>query len=246
MHVENRYYIRPGVIEVEQVHTSMLGNHNSRSDGQGLTVEAVKKINTKRAAKQLRRIIDANFEPGDLYITWTYKKGTNKSIAELEADLNKLLRLIKYRYRKRGHPLKWIAVVGVNAPHIHMILNNMDQYNYSKEFRKIWHGHIKMESLYIEDGRYMQLAEYLVKHKAENEKKLGVSLKHKQAYKKSRNLIIPKKRRKIINEKEIIKAPRVPTGYMLDTNIQMVSGISDYTGYRYRYFYLLKKIRKRE
>lgn len=246
MHIENRYYIRPGVIEVEQVHSSMVGNHNCRGEGKGLTVEAVKKINTKRAAKQLRRIIDANFEPGDMYITWTYKRGTKKTLEELENELDRLIRRLKYRYQKRGSPFKWIAVVGVDAPHIHTIINNMDGYNYMKELKKIWpNGHIKVEALYLEEGRYMRLAEYLVKHKAENEKKLGKSLKGKQAYKKSRNLVIPRMKRKIINEQTLVRAPKVPSGYQLDGNMQTIAGISEYTGYRYRYFYLLKKERKK-
>ena len=247
MYIENRYYIRPGVIEVERIHSSMLGNHNSRGDGMGMTVEAVKKINIKRTAKQLRRIIDANFEPGDLYITWTYRRGTKKSLEEIEHDLGNLLNRLKYRYHKRGSPFKWIAVVGVAAPHIHMIINNMDGYNYMKELKKVWkYGYVKMEALYIEDGRYISLAEYLVKHKAENEKKLGISLKEKHAYKKSRNLKVPRMKRKVINEKTLIKAPRVPTGYKLDDNLTVEAGVSEYTGYRYQFFVLLKKVRKRE
>ncbi len=73
MHMENRYYIRPGVIEVEQVQSSMVGNHSSQNKNRTATIEEVKRVNQKRAAKKLRRLIDANFEPGDIYLTLTYK-----------------------------------------------------------------------------------------------------------------------------------------------------------------------------
>lgn len=243
MHTELRYYIRPGVIEVEQVHTSMLGNHNSRNSRMNLTAEAVKKINAKRTAKKLRRLIDANFVPGDLYLTLTYKQGTNKTLEEVEDDLSSLVRKLKYRYKKRGSPLKWIAVSGIKAPHIHIIINKIKGIDYLKEIPDIWkQGFVDTKTLYIE-GRYERLADYLAKHKQENEKKLGKSLKDRKAYRNSRNLKHPRMKRILINEKMIILKPKVPTGYRIEG---LVEGISRETGYHYRYFMLIKTERKRE
>ena len=243
MHAEVRYYIRPGVIEVEQVHTSMLGNHNSRNGRMNLTAEAVKKINAKRVAKNLRRLIDANFIPGDMYITLTYKEGTHKTLEEVDNDLSCLVRKLKYRYRKRGSPLKWIAVTGIESPHIHIIINTLDDMNYLKEIPAIWkQGFIDIKPLYIE-GRYERLAAYLAKHKEENEKKLGISLKDRKAYRNSRNLKRPRVKRIRINERMIIRKPKVPTGYRIEG---LEEGISRETGYHYRYFMLIKTERKRE
>ncbi len=245
MHIENRYYIRPGVIEVEQVHSSMVGNHNSRSERDSPTVEAVKKINTKRVVKKLRRLIDANFVPGDIFLNLTYKKGTSITLDQVYRDLENFKDRLKRRYKKRGQPLKWIAVVGIDAPHIHIIINKIDNFDYMTEVP--WkQGFIKMEPLYIEEGRYIKLAEYMVNHKAENEKKLGIELKDRKAYRSSRNLKHPRMKRVIINEKTIIRKPKVPTGYHLDVNTDVEEGVSKDTGHHYRYFMLIKSERKKE
>ena len=245
MHIENRYYIRPGVIEVEQVHSSMVGNHNRRSRRHCPSADAVKKNNKRRVAKKLRRLIDTNFMPGDLYMTLTYKKGTSKTLEEVEKDLRNFIKRLGYRYEKLGQPLKWIAAVGIKAPHVHLIINTIDGFNYMKDMANVWGlGFIDIKPLYIE-GRYMALAEYLVKHKEENEKKLGVSLKNKRAYMSSRNLKQPRKRTIRINEKVVIRKPKVPTGYRLDMYSEIDQGIYDDTNYHYRYFMLIRA-KKRE
>lgn len=244
MHIENRYYIRPGVIEVEQVHSSMAGNHSGRNGRTGKTAEAVKKINKKRVAKTIRRLIDSNFVPGDLYITLTYRKGVKKTLDDVEYDLSRLVDKIKYRYKKRGSPLKWIAVTGIDAPHIHIIINNLDGINYMKDLPEVWRqGYVKIKPLYIE-GRYKQLAEYMAKHKTENEEKLGMELTDRKAYRNSRNLKRPRMKRFRIDEKVIIRKPRVPTGYRIDPNSEQESGVSSSTGYYYRYFTLIRAVKR--
>ena len=249
MHVEIRYYIRPGVIEVEQVHTSMLGNHAGRAKRGSPTVEEVKKCNQKRVAKKLRRLIDANFEPGDIYLTLTYKSAIKRTLKEAKKDLNKFMRAVKYRYNKRGEVFKWIKTTGIRkrgAAHHHVIMNNIDNFNYIKELAKIWpFGKIDIEALY-EEGRYEQLAEYFVKHKQENEDETGESQKDEKAYSCSRNLKKPRIKRVIISEKVIARAPKVPSGYRLEMNEDIDVGISKVTGYMYRYFRLIRKERKKE
>lgn len=246
MYIENRYYIRPGVIEVEQVHSSMIGRHNSRSKKGEPSAEAVKRNNRRRRAKELRRRIDANFVPGDIYMTLTYKKGTEKTLKDVKHDLSGFLRRLRYRYKKDGQELRYIAVVGIKSPHVHIIINSMDEINYMKEIPKIWqNGFVDIKPLYM-DGRYMALAEYLIKHKDENEKKLGISLEGERAYIASRNLKIPRKRVVRINERTILRKVKVPTGYHLDMNMDLDQGVCKDTGYHYRYFMLIRTERKRE
>lgn len=248
MHIENRYYIRPGVIEVEQVHSSMVGNHSSRNRDRAATIEAVKKVNQRRVAKKLRRLIDANFEPGDIYLTLTYKDIYKRVLKQAKKDLNRLMSKLKYRYGKRGMVFKWIKTTGIRkrgAAHHHIILNNIDGFDYIKELPKLWpFGTVDIKPLY-EEGRYEKLAEYFVKHKQENEDELKESQTNERAYSCSRNLRHPRVKRKIIREETILKAPKVPTGYRLEMDEDKDVGISKQSGYCYRYFRLIR-ISKRE
>lgn len=248
MHIENRYYIRPGVIEVEQVQSSMVGNHSNRNKNRTATIEEVKRVNQKRAAKKLRRLIDANFEPGDIYLTLTYKDIYKRILKQAKKDLNRFMSKLKYRYGKRGMVFKWIKTTGIRkrgAAHHHIILNNIDGFNYIKELPKLWpFGTVDIKSLY-EEGRYEKLAEYFVKHKQENEEELQESQINERAYSCSRNLGHPRVKRKIIQEETILKAPKVPTGYRLEMDEDKDIGISKQSGYRYRYFRLIR-INKRE
>lgn len=248
MYIENRYYIRPGVIEVEQVHSSMIGNHNNRIAKNSITLEEVKKVNQRRVAKKLRRLIDANFEPGDIYLTLTYRKEHKRTLAEAKKDLNTFMNKLKYRYNKRGKIFKWIKTTGIRkrgAAHHHIIFNNIEGFNYMVELAKIWtFGTFNIKPLY-EEGRYMLLAEYFVKHKQENEEELKESQINERAYSCSRNLKHPRVKRKIIQEKTILRTPQVPTGYRLEMDSDGDVGISKQSGYHYRYFRLIR-IKKKE
>lgn len=243
MYIENRYYIRPGVIEVEQVQSSMIGNHSSRNSKSDTTTEEVKKVNRRRVAKKLRRLIDANFKPGDIYLTLTYKDTYKRTLEGAKKDLNKLMNKLKYRYNKRGEVFKWIKTTGIRkrgAAHHHIILNNIDNFNYMVELLKLWtFGTVDVKPLY-EEGRYKKLAEYFVKHKQENEDELKESQINERTYSCSRNLKHPRVKRKIIQEKTVLRAPKVPTGYRMEMDEDGDIGISRQSGYCYRYFRLIR------
>ncbi|MCM1159354.1 MAG: hypothetical protein NC300_11330 [Bacteroidales bacterium] len=242
MHIENRHYLRNGMIEVEQVQSSMAGNHNRRGSRSRPSEEAVRKTNERRIAKTLRRLIIANFGAGDMYLTLTYKAGEKKTLEEIDKDMDGFIRRLKYRYRKRKKPLKWIAAAGVNAPHVHIIINTIDGINYIKDLEGIWgHGHCNIKPLY-EEGRYKALAEYMAKHKSENERKLKRKLTNRKAYRNSRNLKRPRMKRKRITEKTLRRKPAVPAGYRVE---ELEEGISRETGYLYRHFFLIA-VKRRE
>lgn len=248
MHIEKRYYIRPGVIEVEQVHASMFGNHNSRSGRGSPTLEEVKKVNLRMAAKKLRRLIDANFEPGDIYLTLTYRDEYKRTLEEAKKDLEKFMNKLKYRYRKHGQVFKWIKTTGIRkrgAAHHHIIFNNIEGFNYMVLLAKLWSfGTVTIKPLY-EEGRYMALAEYFVKHKQENEELTKETQSNARAYSPSRNLKHPRVKRIVIKEETIVRAPKVPTGYRLEMDPDKDAGISKQSGYLYRYFRLIR-VKKRE
>lgn len=244
MHIEKRYYLRNGVIEVEQISASMYGNHSGRSARGKPTTEDVRKSNLRRAGRELRRKIDANFIEGDIYLTLTYGKDEVRTWKECLKDIKKFLANMKYRYRKRGQPFKWIRASGLTKKgmaHHHLILNKIDGLDYLKEVKKLWkYGRGKQEPLYEDEGRYAQLADYLVKHKAETGEDTGEDTKDRKAYSCSRNLKKPRCKVVIISEKTLNLSPKIPTGYRIQWDPDIDQGI-DSQGYRYRYFRLIRK-----
>ena len=244
MHIEHRYYIRNGVIEVEQVSASRYGDHSGRSARRKPTEEDVKKWNRIRAAKRLRRKIDANFEAGDIYLTLTYRRDELRTWAGCQDDLKKFLNRLKYQYKKRGQPFKWVRASGLTKKgkaHHHLILNRIDGIDYMAELTRLWkYGRSKFELLYEDESRYMQLADYLVKHKIETAEDTGEDVRVRQAYSCSRNLNTPRCKTVVISEKTLYRAPKVPTGYRIQWNQDTDQGINS-QGYRYRYFRLIRK-----
>lgn len=116
-------------IEVEQYFSGMYGNHDTRLPRWKMTSEQVEIINRRRAAKGLRRLILLNFSPGDLYLTFTYKKGVRVTPEEAVKILDRFMRRLKYQYNKRGQPFKWIKTTGLTSTgkaHHHVIMNRVE------------------------------------------------------------------------------------------------------------------------
>ena len=244
MHIEKRYYVRKGVVEVEQIFASMYGNHLGRNERGQPTLEDIKKNNLRRAARDLRRKIDANFSEGDIYLTLTYRKEEVRTWEESQKDIRKFLRNMAYRYRKRGQPFKWIKASGLTKKgkaHHHVIVNKIEGLDYLAEVKKLWkYGRGQQELLYEDEERYQRLADYLVKHKAETGEDTGEDVINRKAYSCSRNLKKPRVKIRVISEKALYRQPRVPTGYRLQWDPDTDQGINS-QGYRFRYFRLIRK-----
>lgn len=152
-------------IEVEQYFSGMYGNHDTRLPRWKMTSEQVEIINRRRAAKGLRRLILLNFSPGDLYLTFTYRKGVRVTPEEAVKILNRFMERLKYQYNKRGQPFKWIKTTGLTSTgkaHHHVIMNRVEGVPYDKVIAKYFpYGRVCTEYLY-EDGEYKQLAESFV------------------------------------------------------------------------------------
>lgn len=244
MHIEKRYYLRNGVIEVEQLSTSMYGNHSGRSARGEPTPEDVKKNNLRRAGRELRRKIDVNFTEGDIYITLTYRKEEKRTWRECLDDIRKFLRNMSYRYRKRGQPFKWVRASGLTKKgkaHHHVIVNKINGLDYLAEIKKLWKfGRSQQESLYEDETRYQLLADYMIKHKAETGEETGEDVTNRKSYSCSRNLKKPRCKIVVISEKTLNLAPKVPTGYRIQWDAETDQGINS-QGYRFRYFRLIRK-----
>lgn len=88
--------------------------------------EEIQEANMRQAARKLARKINANFKPGDWHVTLTYRDKPDKETAQ-EYIANFLDR-IRDRYKRRGHPLKYVLVTEYKRKriHHHIILNNIN------------------------------------------------------------------------------------------------------------------------
>lgn len=159
------------------------------------TPEAQQKYNERRAIHQLGLLIDTNFSEESYHLTLTYA-GTEPSYERAEKDVRNFLAKVERRRAKRGlEDLKYIYTIGFGAGHrihIHMIMNGGISTN---ELSRIWgKGIADGDNLQPNGQGYMGLAEYIFRQNDEI-KKTG-ALQSKKSWRRSRNLIKPKTRRR--------------------------------------------------
>lgn len=70
------------------------------------TPEQVAKQNQINRENKVRRLLKANFVPGDWWLTLKYPAGTRKELKEVLEDLRKFIRNVRTTYKRRGHPFQ--------------------------------------------------------------------------------------------------------------------------------------------
>lgn len=211
--------------------------------------EQIKKQNQLNREKKMRRLIKANFVPGDLWATLKYPERTRKPPGEVIIDLSKFLRGMRTEYRKRMQEFKFIYRMEIGAHggiHIHILLNRLKEGDTDLVLNNKWKpGRVNYESVY-ECGGYEKLANYIVKQPEEGtEEYEQLSLfdaeeqKEFVRYSTSRNLIRPEPERKEYRRwtvRKLVKDGPEPTpGYYIDPN-SIRCGVNRYTGMSYYYY----------
>lgn len=174
------------------------------------TSEAVRKNNDRLAAKQLTRLINANFLPGDLHATLTYAAVV--SVEQANHDLSLWLRRMRREYHRRGKEFKYIAVTEYQNKriHHHVVMNEIDFGTINKQ----WHaGRIRCTAL-DETRSYKALAEYLIKETQKTFRQPDNAVKRR--WKASRNLTRPVVKREWVSVRELFRDPKALKGYQLD------------------------------
>lgn len=199
------------------------------------TSEAQKKVNQRKAATNLRRLMNANFKDGDLLVRLDFHDRPTGS-DEMQTIMQKAIRRLRIEYSKQGKELKYIYVKEVGPKggrHIHMVINKCD----SDTLRKCWpYGGIHIDPL-ISHGQYGKIAEYFIKYASRTEDTEGILI-GKRWY-ASRNLTKPKITKKVISANKFRKDVKSKKGYTLDKD-SMRSGFSELTGYEYFTYTLIK------
>ena len=201
--------------------------------------EEIEAGNRKKAESNLRRLINANFGPGDYHVTLTYRKDDRPEEAAAKKSLDKFIRDMKKEYKKAGQQFKYVHVteyLNKNIHH-HIVLNNIPGMDVTGKINKLWpYGYTRL-SVLDESGQYKDLAAYLIK---ETDKTFRTSEIRKQRYSHSRNLAIPVVTTEKINRSDNWhEVPKVPKGYVLDKDT-LVNGINPYTGTKYQKYTLIR------
>lgn len=214
------------VIEVRKTMARSMVAHVGRGRKIKATPERVERSNAKIAERKLRRKLNTNFGPGDIFVTLTY--GTDLEAPTEEEgrkDLDNFLRRLRREYKRQGKELKYIAVTEYKARriHHHLVLSDID----SKVVADVWDKGRPHEVRLDKSGDYGKLAAYLIKETSrsfledEEAEKQG---KKGRRWRQSRNLRpYDKMSRRQVSAKEWRKEPRAYKGYQLNKESVIVS-----------------------
>ncbi len=213
------------------------------------TPEQIKKQNQKNRENRLRRKIKANFQDNDYWVTVKYPKGTRKPLEEIDADMKKLIRSLRGKWKRAGEDLKYIMRIEVGkngGPHAHILMNTHPRGRTMEEVRSSWeriaNGSINVRPLNIEDAK--EVSEYITKQPTEEVQEQLTLFPAEQRkafvrYTCSRNLEEPEPETKIYlrrtAEKLVREGPKPTPGfYIVKESIR--TGINPYTGRSYLYY----------
>lgn len=253
-------YRYPNAIEYEYKY---VGNYGAKGEKRKKkskpTPEQMKKINQLNREKKIRRIIEMNFFPDDLWTTLKYPEGKRKPVWEIEKDLTNFIDSLRGKYKRRGHVLKFVVRMEIGERggiHIHILIPRIRGGDTDILVQGSWkHGRVNFQSIY-EMGGYEKLANYIVKQpKEEAAEQLSLFPEEERKkfikYSCSRNLVRPvpekKKYRKWTLRKLIKEGPKETKGFWIDKN-SIFSGKNPYDGYSYLYYTerRIKTIKSRE
>lgn len=229
------------------------GNYGARGEKRKKkskpTPEQIRKQNQYNREVKYRRLLRANFLPGDFWVTLKYRRGTRKTPEQLAADKKKFLDYLRKEYKACGEILKWVCRMEIGKRgglHIHFVINRLSgQTDTDLLIRKAWRRVTESGSIDYttirEEGGCENLAGYLVKQVSEEiEGQLELFEMKEQkkllSVSSSRNLIRPVPVRKKYAHwtmRRILKEGPKPTpGYYIDPD-SIIQGVNRFTGLSY-------------
>ena len=177
-----------------------------RKQKKNITREKVRENNDRIAAKNLARLLNANFREDDMHVTLTYKEAPSQDQAKKDraAFIRKL--------RKIAPDLKYVAVTEWEHTriHHHIVLSGCTQ----DQIDELWQdkGYVKA-SLLDHTGEYSQLADYLIKETTRTFRRQGSA--YKRRYSCSGNLVRPVVKREEISISDLFEDPEPIPGYYI-------------------------------
>lgn len=233
-------------VEVKKTYSARYGKKIARGNTIHESSEAQMKVNRDKAVAELRRILNANFHPGDWHAVFTYPMARVPTEEEAARDRERFLRKLRDLYREKGSELKRVAVTEYESKRIHHHLVINDLPSGMKSVKRLWKSllaetyytpeerergeplHLRFPWSPLDDsGQYGKLAEYLIKETEKTHRKAGAV--HKWRYSCSRNLVRPKPVIEVISAKQWKKEPPERRGYYIDKTASY-NGCSEVTG----------------
>lgn len=218
-----------------------------RQKREGATPEEMARQNLWRRIRDLRRLIEYNFEPGDWHVTLTCRPGERPGKEEAPKVIRRFWEALRREYRKQGWELKTVITCETGkrgAVHWHMIVN--DEHNKktstAKLILKLWSRGRAYFTPLDETGDYSVLAEYIVKETAGRIREERTI--EKLSYMRSRNLRKPPVDRQKVEAKSWRKEPKAPRGWEVVKG-SLVNGVNKFTGRPYQY-YTLRRLEGKE
>ena len=232
-------------VEVIKYYSYHLGKKWIRDQYRKPTGEQQKKANRRKALKELRRLLNANFEDGkDCLVTLTFRPEERPKDREsfLKIMQNYIKRLAR-RYKQTGYKLKYVYCLEMGprgAVHAHMVVN----WNHALEIHAAWGlGFVQIEPLYS-DGQYSKIAEYFLKYsekETKEEKESGKKIGRN--WYASKGLVKPEPVKEVVNASTFRGKPPRRKGYRLDPD-SIVSATSEVTGLPYVAYTYIKEKRR--
>lgn len=200
------------------------------------TPEEIKRANQRRKEDRARRLIWANFEPGDYVRTLTFKKEKRpRDMKEAQDIKSRFLRQLKREYGKHYYELLWVANIECTprgAWHIHMICNRIE--GGGDIIKDLWRQYGGVYDQDLQDMAGRDIGAYMAKSPDSTEGSGHRVVESR--YSHSRNLTVPEAKKTEISGWSMKDRPRVPKGFYLDKS-SMFEG-TNLAGYRYRRFIL--------
>lgn len=225
------------ILEVEKYYSGRYGHHEPNAPRREKTKEEVEKSNARRQERELRWLLNANFEDGTdalATLSWKADQDQPETSEEMRKEAGIFFRKLRKEYRKKDKELKYVYTMEIGpkgARHLHAVINKADL----AELQSCWPGVVDVKPLFT-DGNYAKIASYFIKYSTKTEETEGKKIGRR--YCSSHNLVKPKITKTVVNAKTFKEQPQPRKGYVLDES-RTESGVSELTGKRYvRYTYV--------
>lgn len=239
-------------IEVDRYFTSRYkkkGIH--RGDKVKPTKEQQKKVNSRKAERTLRLLLNENYQDGDLHIDFGYvrKKGQPyRTREEMRQDADIFFREMRKAYKAAGQALKYIHVMEIGekgARHHHIVVNYLDtriiQACWNKAYQPEDHRQSKIHVSPLDtEGDYSRLAAYLIKF---TDKTVGTedALQGKR-WNCSKNLRRPEPEYTIVKDRnQYYTEPKPLKGYYIDKDsVEVGIHSPEFYGYGHLHYRMVR------
>ena len=189
------------------------------------TPKAVEKANRRKAERDLRLLMNENFDKKSWSITLTFSRAP-ATIRELQNRVANYVRRLRTTAKRKNTEIKYIYVLGAGPRrrHAHMLVSGLT----CEELTEAWtEGHISSTKVYTDNLR--ELAAYFIKNAEETRAQAKEEGLTPRRWNASRNLRQPKRYKKVVAAKTYRTDIRVPSGYYTDKD-SIYEGISSFTG----------------